>query len=146
MAAALINTTCCPLENYCSFREWNFWHFFSETDKKHLVWRVTWPKTEFSMCCSYLMKCTETDVYTCKGGRKTSQFMLSLLFSRELRAVYCHQSSCPKGILFPYCKIPAGTSEKPTHALAGTDCQWIALANISSAQQISLLPDVFRPE
>lgn len=71
--------------------------------------------------------------------------MLSLLFSRELRAVYCHQSSCPKGILFPYCRIPAGTTEKPSYVLIETDCQCIALASISSAQQISLLPDVFRP-
>lgn len=99
----------------------------------------------FCMCYFYLLKCTEIDLYTCKGVRKTSQFTLSLLSFRELRAVYCHQSSCPKGILFPYCKIPAGTSEKPSHGLTGTDCQCIALASTISAQQISLLPDVFSP-
>lgn len=51
----------------------------------------------------------------------------------------------PKGDIFPFYRIPAGTSEKSSHALTGTDCQGTALASTSPAQQVSQLPAVFVP-
>lgn len=50
-----------------------------------------------------------------------------------------------RGFFFPYYKIPGGTSEKSSHALTGTDCQWLAFASTSPAQQVSQLPGVFGP-
>lgn len=51
----------------------------------------------------------------------------------------------PRGDTFPFYRIPAGTSEKSSHALTGTDCQGTALASTSPAQQVSQFPGVLVP-
>lgn len=66
-------------------------------------------------------------------------------FSENWELFTVTRVAAQRDYFFPYYKIPAGTSEKSSHALMGTDCQWIAFASTSPAQQVSQLPGVFGP-